>query len=101
MNRRSFIKSMLAAAVAPMALKGAGRAWKRTEELWIPNPDYVNAPIEMSWIWSPELEKVNGVFRLKEQPLPEGHLKDPYPLRFNTADMQNPIPPLILNPRRT
>lgn len=36
MNRRSFISSILAAAVAPQVLLGAGRQWKRTDSqlLW-------------------------------------------------------------------
>lgn len=50
MNRRGFISGLLAAAVAPSFLKGAGRQWKRTVELWVPNPDYVDAECEVLFI---------------------------------------------------
>lgn len=41
---------MLAAAIAPRFLKGAGRVWKPTKELWMPNPDYANAEYRVKFL---------------------------------------------------
>ena len=37
MTRRSFLNTLLAGAVAPAFLPGAGRSWKRTEHLYVPD----------------------------------------------------------------
>lgn len=50
MNRRNFIGNILAAGAAFSILPGAGRLWKKKEQLWIPNPDYVDAPLEFAVI---------------------------------------------------
>lgn len=49
MNRRGFLASLLAGVVAPAFLPGTGRMWKRTEELWVLNPDYIALPDEALW----------------------------------------------------
>ena len=52
MNRRSFIRTLLAGAIAPAFLPGAGRKWVRTETLYVPlsNPAYLNAPFEVIFL---------------------------------------------------
>lgn len=55
MNRRGFLSGIIAAAIAPNFLKGAARQWRRTEELWIPNPNYVNATHEVEWLCSGDM----------------------------------------------
>lgn len=52
MNRRSFISSMLRAGVAAMVLPSAttyARHWVQpvSRELWVPNPDWINAKYEV------------------------------------------------------
>lgn len=52
MNRRSFLTTMLKGATACMALPSAltyARAWKRTETLWVVNPEWENAPFELGY----------------------------------------------------
>lgn len=50
MNRRGFLTGMLKAGVAAAFLPGAGRLWKRSEDIWVPNPEYVNAPYEVCFL---------------------------------------------------
>lgn len=54
MNRRGFITAMLkagvAAAVLPIATTYA-RTWRRTEALWVPNPNWVTAEYQIQWLW--------------------------------------------------
>lgn len=50
MNRRSFVATLLAGVVAPLILPGAGRKWKKVEDLYVPNPNWVNAPYEQEII---------------------------------------------------
>jgi hypothetical protein len=52
MNRRSFLKTMLAGSVAPRFLPGAGRRWAKTGELWTVNQGWVVAPFEIRFIVS-------------------------------------------------
>jgi hypothetical protein len=60
MNRRGFLTALLAGAVAPAFLPGAGRLWKPTPLLRDPilhirhsklNPAYIDAPYQMSMFW--------------------------------------------------
>jgi len=46
MNRRSFISTLLAGCVAPLILPGAGRTWKKSESLYVPNPAWKDAEYE-------------------------------------------------------
>jgi hypothetical protein len=53
MNRRNFFKSLAKAAAGFAILPSAvtyARTWKRTSDLWIPNPEWKNAPYESSWL---------------------------------------------------
>lgn len=50
MNRRSFITTLLAGCVAPLILPGAGRNWKKSGALYVPNPMWQNAEYEVSFI---------------------------------------------------
>lgn len=47
MKRRSFLRGIITACVAPQLLVDCGFKWKRTEAMWIPNPDWVKAPYEL------------------------------------------------------
>jgi len=59
-SRRSFLATMLAAGTASLFLPGAGRHWKRSREgLYVPNPDYQNAPFEVSFILYNDQRKWN------------------------------------------
>lgn len=49
MNRRNFIRGLLAAGASFTILPGAGRKWVNQSGVWIINPDYVNAPIEIGF----------------------------------------------------
>lgn len=55
LNTRSFIKSLLVAAIAPTILIPRAKdsfKWKQNVEtgLYVLNPDYVNAPFEIAYI---------------------------------------------------
>lgn len=53
-NRRSFLRGILVAAVAPSVLLPKFKdtyKWKRTETLWIANPEYVTATHEIKYIF--------------------------------------------------
>lgn len=55
MNKRSFLKSLLTLAVAPQIILSTSAdrfKWKKTGDLWIINPEWVNAPYEVSFICS-------------------------------------------------
>lgn len=45
MNRRGFLKSMLMGVVAPAFLPGTGRAWKRSDWLWIQDDPVISESI--------------------------------------------------------
>lgn len=107
MNRRSFITSMLAACAAPMALQGAGRTWSKVESLLVPkhsmlNPEWVKAPFEVKFIWSPEPLVLNLEAQVVKrsggspfEPLHAKFIQDPYPLRYRDAGLTQFIPPFI------
>ena len=57
-SRRSFLKSMLVAAIAPSVLAGVCSdrfKWKRTNDVWVPNPEWVKAEYEVYFINQPGL----------------------------------------------
>lgn len=65
-DRRSFLKSILVATVAPTLLLpklGNRQRWKRTEEIWVPNPEWVNAEHEIFFVG------LNGIKILEGYPV--------------------------------
>lgn len=97
---------MLAAAVAPMALKGAGRTWTKVESLLVPkhsilNPDWVNAPYEVKFIWDPNPTILNLKSEVHKRvgyefsEVPSKFIQDAYPLRYKDASLTQFIPPFI------
>lgn len=106
MNRRSFLSGLLKGAVAVAAAPqiithGLGLKIPTYREIFAINPEYVNAPYEMSFIWDPNvMQVVNGVLLPRESNIDiPGVIRDPYPMRFIATDMQNPIPPFVLQRR--
>lgn len=73
MNRRSFITSLLAGVVAPMILPGAGRYWKRSTDIYVPNPDYIDAKYFEFRVskWHGPFIYHQTVIPIPELPLPE------------------------------
>lgn len=105
MNRRGFLTSLIggviAVGVAPNILAGAGRKWiKAKSGLYIVNPDWVNAPFELTWVFSKDALKgyvIDGRFGPEPHqlfPNTEDQLivNDPYPRRFLDADMEHEVP---------
>ena len=58
MNRRNFLKGILAACVAPQVLPGAGRSWKRVENLLVPNDNWQVAPYEYFFLADEKTSKI-------------------------------------------
>lgn len=85
---------MLAACAAPVALKGAGRTWKRVESLLVPesiciNPDYVNAPFEVVWSHDVHTFKI-----LDNKPrISADYIQEVWPIRMDKDKI--PIQPFI------
>ncbi len=53
MNRRSFFTKLGLAAVSLAILPAAttyARNWKKAQDLWVPNPAWVDAPYEVTWV---------------------------------------------------
>lgn len=71
-NRRSFLRGLLLAAVAPSVLlpkfKDAHK-WKRTENLWIANPEYVTAEYETAFMF--DARAYMGTWRFVSVEFPE------------------------------
>lgn len=106
MNRRSFLSGLLkgaiAAAAAPQIIThGLGLKIPTYREIAMINPEYVNAPFEMRFIWDKNaMQMINGILVPKDSEVDfPGMIRDPYPMRFSTEDAQNPIPPFILQRR--
>lgn len=61
MNRRSFLRGVIASCVAPALLLPKTASipkWKRTtQQLWVPNPEWKTAEYEIAWLASPNLVK--------------------------------------------
>lgn len=101
MNRRTFFKSLAIAAAGFSILPSAtsyDRKWaKANSDLWVPNPEYFNAPYEIAFISYEgslsglliDRERDNS---LKERP---GFIRDEFPLRFRTKEIKDPIPVMI------
>ena len=49
MNRRNFIGTLLAATAGFTILPSAEKIWKARKTMWIPNPEWINAPYEVIW----------------------------------------------------
>lgn len=92
MNRRGFLSSMLKAGVAAAFLPGAERVWKQVagevlykpEPVAILNPEWVNAPFEVKFLWDHHYA-----------------IENPYPARYASAAdylRGRAIPPFILRP---
>jgi len=50
MNKRDFLKSILIGCVAPSILVASANdhyKWKKYNNIWIPNPEYITAPYEI------------------------------------------------------
>lgn len=85
MRRRDFFKTLSLAAAGFSILPSAmtyQRRWALTrEKVWIPNPDYEEAPYEVEW---------NGYYMINGKPLPN-------PLRFRFVEGKyQTVPPVIL-----
>lgn len=110
MNRRGFLTSLiggvLAAGVAPNILAGAGRKWVKAKSgMFVPNPDWVNAPFELGFVASPQMARFmvkqpNGLFSFRAfQINHDGTMEmmpseqDPYPRRFLDANMEHEVHP--------
>lgn len=103
-NRRGFLKSMLAAAVGASILVPTfsdAHKWKRSAKtgLWVLNPEYVNAPYEVRFLFNPAaLEKLQDnpcIVSKRGTPL-KGHPMYPmypWPPRYN--ENQEPVSPFI------
>lgn len=80
MTRRSFIQSILACAVSPMAIMSKlddRHRWKRVSPtgMWVENPAYATASREIVWFLSPA-----GIFEIKPDPFPILFLRESEPL---------------------
>jgi hypothetical protein len=79
MNRRNFIRNIVGVVAAFSVLPAAttyNRTWTRTrQELWVPNPEYVEAPYEVAIIYGP-----NAFETINVGPPPKEFLKN----KFNT-----------------
>lgn len=116
MNRRSFFKTLAVAAagfsVLPSATTYARAKWVKqaSSGIYVVNPAWVNAPYEVAWFTfegDPKTitrEDMCGYIFPKEAgevtryPIgPEGafRVQEMRPLRFDSLDMKNPIPPII------
>ncbi len=90
MNTRSFLKSLLVAAVAPSILLpklNDSFKWKSlsTSGLMVPNPEWINAPFEIAFLIQ---DSPKGILfeRSKEVlnfPVEMGYMEDPFPIRLN------------------
>lgn len=112
MNKRSFLKSILLASIAPSLLLSGSKdrfKWKKSEGnvLWVINPDYVSAPFEMAILATPAglydyaLTHVNGylkpdskvpidtiIFKRSNGKPVEKTIENPWPLRWNAEGKQ-------------
>ena len=86
-SRRSFFKSLGAlvagAAIAPQVFIPKADdcfRWKRHGEIWVVNPEWINAPYELSFIEFPGI----------------AFAVDSVPFRYAVPDMNStPIPPYV------
>lgn len=96
MNKRSFLKSLLTLAVAPQIILSTSVnrfKWKRAGDLWIINPEYVNAPFEIGFLMPPQTTFYDFILAYKDKPsfsilnreaLPKDHMSSmPWPYRLN------------------
>lgn len=108
MNKRDFLKSILAIGIAPQVLLPKAPDafrwhWKKTQSeiLWMPNPDYKKARFEIQWfiekdqpLGAPCPTKLTPVIITvgDPQPPPMRLFREEYPLRFQ--EMPRPGEPL-------
>ena len=101
MNRRSFLTSLgliIAAASAPGLLlpRASDHArWKKSasQVLYVPNPEYVSAPYEMTFLWD-----VNTAMLFEREGCilsSDARWPDKYPPRFDDVEMKRPVAPFI------
>lgn len=108
MNRRSFFKTLATAAagfaILPSATSYTRAPWKRVirvEGLWIPNPEYANAPYEVAFYLQENGKPVGCLFHkfLGDPPTVPPNLRrvcETLPLRYKSPDFKSqPIPPYI------
>lgn len=105
MNRRGFLGALLAGAVAPAFLPGAGRLWKPAPKKLVAviNPDYVSAPYECLFLWDADIFQAITYNRFEPSPTAQAllagnnTLKQAYPVRFSLDNgIYTPIPPFKL-----
>lgn len=97
MNRRQFFKSLATViagfSILPSAVTYSRAAWKKSSNLWVVNPEWINAPYEFSWVvfGGPFPSNMGETIRPVEFPSGAGEI---LPFRFKKPDGPV-IPPWI------
>jgi len=85
-NRRDFFKQLALGVASFTVLPSAAtysRKWVRTptKEMWVPNPEYVDAPYELAFIHSSDALEVLPLLSPRGRILPN-QVRIDYPLRY-------------------
>jgi hypothetical protein len=100
MNTRSFLKTILTASLAPsllLARAGDAYRWKQepTTKIWIVNPEWENATLEIGYIAREELHIPGLPIRIDERNRIIPHLVE---RRIKVSDLNNYISLPVLTP---
>lgn len=88
MNRRGFLKTIGTAVACFTVLPSAStydRKWVRTNSLYVPNPDYLNAPYELRFCYLDKPSEINiiEIDRSIQYPLDSVFVHESFPVRFD------------------
>lgn len=91
----ALIGAAVSAAPAVLVARQPDRCrWKRLDPggIWIPNPEYYNAPYEIKFLWEPEMKMIlapSGSLSIVSE------VSEMYPLRFKDVTTLYPVYPFI------